>query len=881
MSRRVCVLLTGLIGVALVAPAVTAQGVGEPPLPGTQRLWVEELDTTRTPQAYVEANVSSQFILPATILWDGRIVAAEPFDHITARVVVADSDDNAQYAGEVLQNVVVGPNAFSIAWTPESLPDGTYSAKLSVVRADDMELASRTYRVRQISGSRLETSIRDLAEELQRLETHLQTADFDLSPYFAARLAIAHDYAPVAAQAYTDGSWRRAMDDAVFLRALLESIRANLSLSTGMDSPAVSPMPDVLNVSVSDGQFESGGRTAFLFGAVGGSDELASEIPALRRYGLNLLDTRIGPADTLLSQGDAGRIPQSLDTLLSAADTAGMGVTISLAPDALPSWAYDAWPALAERRAGTFPYDLTHPDVDEILARHIHTLVPAVAQHPCLVSLILADRPEMQFTGEAIRRGLISFAKHQYGDRETMNRAWGTFYLDYDEIVLDWNSTRPAYLHDLSLYQYELGTAFLAHLAETARKDAPKTLLQVNQSDRAFDSGESAFGLNRDAIAAFTDISGCSAVESLDHPYLELGFPTQSLNYTLLRSLDHAAPVYNSWDTFIAPDTMPANALGAAAYALAWEGAIAGMNASAAPLGKRDGSAQTLLGRPQRLEGYARACLDLNRLAPIVTAFQQAPPEVGILWSLSSKIYNDGEPYLESVKHAYEGCHTFGFKVAFITEEDCQNGALDSVRILVLPEAPSMTDEAFAAIDSYIARGGITIRQGKPIPYNPSGLARQDTLTTSSRTILIRGIDWPTEYLHALDAVCEMDGAPSVPRPVNASHYPLEGVKSRYTMIDDAAYLYVINLRKEPVHVGLTGPYSGGTDLISGNPVQFPVSMDPVVPLLVRLDQPLQVASDLTTEPTSDRPLGIVEPIQRQTPETTPERPVTHQEMKR
>ncbi|MCL4693116.1 MAG: hypothetical protein KJ060_11475 [Candidatus Hydrogenedentes bacterium] len=407
--------------------------------------------------------------------------------------------------------------------------------------------------------------------------------------------------------------------------------------------------------------------------------------------------------------------------------------------------------------------------------------------------------------------------------------------------------------------------------------------VQVNQSDRVFDAGESAFGLNRETVARFTDIGGCTAVQSLAHPYLALGYPTQSLNYTLLRSLDRDAPVFNTWDSFVPDENVPASFLGVAAYALAWEGAMAGLNAATAPLGKPDGSSQTLLGRPQRLEGYARACLDLNRLAPVVAAFQSAGPEVGILWSLSSKIFDEGIPYLESVKHAYEGCHTFGFSVAFVTEQDCINGALRDLRILVLPEAPSVSDEAFAVIDAYIAEGGITIRQGKPIPYNPRGLARHESLSISARTILIRGEDWPTEYLHALDAACELEGAPPVPRAINASGYPLEGVKTRFVEHDGDAFLYAINLRKEPVPVYLAGSYRSGVDMIGGNEVHFPTVMAPAEPVLLRLDPPdVALVAESDTPLDAELPLGVVEPIQQEAPKVQSIKPpVRHQEIKR
>jgi hypothetical protein len=885
MRRRFVLALqtSVIVFLGLAAPGWAFAQEGQDPA-ASLRLWVEELNTTRTPQAYLEVTVSKQFILPASVLWNGNIVAVEPFDDVTARLTVEDAQGTPKHAGEIVLDIVEGENPFALAWTLDGLEDGVYRATLEIVRAGDFSLATKTYRVRQISTSSLEALLREVEGELRLLDEHL--AGFEEAPtsHSAYRLAIVRDYLPTARQAFTDGSWRRAQDDASFLRSLIDSIRVDLTLRTVLDEPMSPPVPKIRSVTVRAGKFNSDGQDVFLFGASGEVDELVAAIPALRRYGLNLLETRVGPADTLPSRNGPDGLPPAISGLFEAAENAEMGVSVNLAPDAMASWAYDAWPALAERRAGTFPYDVTHHKVDSILERHFRSVLSNVAKRSSLVSVALADRPEMQFAGEPIRRGLIAFAKDQYGDRETMNRVWGSFYLDFDEIVMDAGLDRPAFRHDLALYQYELGTAFLARLAEFARQYAPGAPLQINLSDRVFVSGESAFSVDREAIAPIMDVSGCTAVQALNHPYLALGYPSQSLNYTLLRSLNSEAPVFNTWDSFIPAPASPAIALDRAAYALAWEGALAGMSASTAPLGRPDGNPQTLLGRPQRLEGYARACLDLNRLSPVVAAFQDAPPEVSIMWSMSSKIYSDGDPYLESVQRAYEGCHTFGFKVAFVTEDDCARGALEDTSILVIPDVPSMTDEAFTAIDAYIAGGGVTIRQGKPIPYNPRGLARHESLTTSARTLLIRGIDLPTEYLHALDAACEMEGVPSVPRAINASQYPLEGVKTRFVEYNNGAYLYAINLRKEPVTVHLTGPYSSGDDLIGGNEVRFPLTMDPSEPLLLRLhgSQPGGEAGLILDASTpEDTPLGIVEPIRDDVPEAPLKPPVRHQEIKR
>ena len=77
---------------------------------------------------------------------------------------------------------------------------------------------------------------------------------------------------------------------------------------------------------------------------------------------------------------------------------------------------------------------------------------------------------------------------------------------------------------------------------------------------------------------------------------------------------------------------------------------------------------------------------------------------------------------------------------------------------------------------------------------------------------------------------------PQIPRAVNRYGYPIEGIKTRYVEVDGTGYLYALNVRKEPTACHLVGPRQNGRDLIGGRDVGFPRVLNPLEPLLVRLD---------------------------------------------
>jgi len=267
-----------------------------------------------------------------------------------------------------------------------------------------------------------------------------------------------------------------------------------------------------------------------------------------------------------------------------------------------------------------------------------------------------------------------------------------------------------------------------------------------------------------------------------------------------------------------------------------WEAAIAGINGCALAPG-------ALWANPGALEGFCSASLDLNRVGEIVTAFQGAEAPIAVLWSMPSKIYRDGETFLNSVRHVYEGCAFFGFPIRFITESECTPAGLEDVAVLVLPEVPALADETFDAIDAYARAGGTIIRSGRPAPYTPTGGSRHDVIAQTDRTIFVRASDTPTVFLHALDATYVFGVLPTIPRIINNYGYPLEGVKSRYVEHEGQKYLYVVNLRKEPVKAYLLGGKRQGRDIIRGRDVRFPMMLDSLDPMLVRLDPPAPVGS--------------------------------------
>ncbi len=838
--------LVCIVGMLFAVPGVEAQEGGSTPSMALNTLWVLEKSYEPTLQVHLEIPERTTPAVAQQIPFSFYVHSNASYGSTYVRLTVLDEQKQVVKEGILTVDLHQGKNTCSFMLDTETLPVGVYQTVLEVDYTEEYKSAYAKARIKKVTQVSLEE---ELAQALKRLasvrESLLQTENSEtapLSPYLAVRIKIADHAAKQAQQLLDTETWRQADATISYLKATEESLAA--SSVWRLQTPELQktmPKLDLSKATLRNGNIYVDDTPVFLFGRMLASADPGT-LETLAEYGFNWAVFDLPPSDTLSSLTEVAPFQQTYDPLFRAAQDHNISLTVQLAPERLGTWALDTWPNLKDKGF----VDLAQPGVKKTYLRHLEAALPYLAQQSMVNSVSLARSPRFKFDGEVVRQNFIELVKEQHPDRQKLNRLWHAHLASYDEITI-WDEDAPAHTYpNRRAYQYDwqqfhrsLSTAFFSEITEAARHYAPDLPLHITLPDAAFDKGESRWGIDRDMLAKMMDAGSCSATTNPKDSYYAVSYPRQSVFYTLMHSLQPDKPMLNMDYDIVLNDTLDLEYSYKYVHSAIWDAVMSGLNAIALA------EDTVVFSRPETLDAFATAQLDINRLAPIIVAFQEAQPDVAILYSDASKIFDDGVPHLESAWFAYEGCSFSGYGLRFISEEQVQQGMLDSYKVLVIPDTPALMDETFEKIAAFVENNGTVARVGTPIPYNPQGGSRHRVIRNTPNTVLVRGVNLPTEYLHAMDAAIVLGSLPDIPRPVNAFGYPQEGIKTRYVVLDGQPYLYLINIRKEPVHCYLSSSMSSGRDLILGRDVTFPMVVNSLEPMLIRLDK---VSTTLETD---------------------------------
>ncbi len=728
---------------------------------------------------------------------------------------VKDVEGIGVHLGRVDFGVPKGGSACRFVWDASAVPDGAY--RLNIVLYDSIlrDMAWEDLDLSKYSWTATERLLDEARAVVASLDAHVDGAgeqERSASGTTRTRLAIASDYLERAETA-DRGNWHYASRVANHAMRMADSIRARLTFDVPERATGGEVTAPSAPIVIRDGGLYAGERPVFLAGLRGGSDAKRT-LETVVRYGLDLV-----VFDSPLDPGAAS--PEALHSLwdgpLKSAQSLGVNALF------VATGAEAGIDADSQRTGSKF------------VRESIVSLAAYLSGHPSAVGLAIASDPRFGAPADEVEQAFRDYVMGVYDDRHAMNRSWLSRYMSFDEIRIAPEYDHGAYQADWQRFQRGRLTAEMMAIRDEVAAAVPGLPLYVLYGGNVMAAGESRNGVDQQALARAFPLGGIDAVASPRHPVYGLNYPMPTIVYALRRSLAPDVPLINIEP--LVPNGTFSDVPDPRGYTrtLLWDGAVEGVNGFALPA-PAPGHANTL-DDPAAMDGFVAAHAELNRHAGILRAFQQAPVEIGILWSEAAKVLHDGDPFLGSAMRAYEGTSFMGMKVGFVTEDRCTADTLSRLTMLVVASMPALDSKAFAEFDAYVSGGGLVIRSGTPIPYDENGQSRETVAAVSRDTLLVRGSDEPKEYLGMVDAAVARKQLPVPPRLVTRYGYPLEGVKSRHVRHEGAEYLYVVNFRRRGVQANITEGYVSGRELIGDRPVEFPMEIPPLEPMLIRLDE--------------------------------------------
>jgi Beta-galactosidase/Carbohydrate binding domain len=653
--------------------------------------------------------------------------------------------------------------------------------------------------------------------------------------------AVANRFIDFAKNAGQDGQMSRG-----WVNPQLEEVAQVLDETEKLakeNSPLFEWMPPKIGaIKYKDGTFYNDDRPFYFYG-YGHFDSVINDLPNFPALGASLIqDGRSGPS-SMEANGTLGAGARTVLDGLDRAAQYGMKVDFLLSPHYYPAWAQA--PDVPNGNIGFIKFNIYHPWARQAVSQWATVMAEHLKDKPALFSVCLANEPVYNSGGrdKYTQPMFIDFLRHRFnGNLALLNALYGTAYKSFDQAVVpacampaDVPAKRAYY--DWTCFNKKLFADWHAWMGSTLKANGLKapthTKIMVFQT---LDRDKVGWGVDPELMCHATDLAGCDAYAFLGGAY-DYDWIGHEFFYDLLHSF-RGQSVFNS-ENHLIPDGSPHNHIPLNhSRAVIWQDGLHHEGSSTiwvwqmtSEEGGGSGLGGSIYFRPANIYGAGRAMLDLNRLAPEVTAINHARPRVALLDSQPSIFWEDR--YKGTLFSIYTALTFMGEPVTFISERQLADGAVAPVDWLIAANATHILDTTPAALEAFKKKGGNILLVGK------------DSLTRDEydRPFLRKVGDYPVIEPGPDDrATAALLRAAIIPLQTPdlrqaADGQPSWGIEYRIVPMGNATLVPLINFKGETQTVKLP-KWSNHTalDLLSGETVKLnSISLEPMLPRLLRI----------------------------------------------
>ncbi len=474
-------------------------------------------------------------------------------------------------------------------------------------------------------------------------------------------------------------------------------------------------------------------KKPMFFVGYGHHERVINDVYLFRDLGMNLLQAEIGPTNVLVNSGngtdgkeyvfdDNSVGAKKARKVMEYGDKYNVGVSMIMSPHYFPTEAATKYGIGGNK--GFLKFNINAPEARNIVETYLRGLVPMIKDYKSLNNICISNEPQFHadMFPDFYAEDWHEFLRERYGNIETLNMAYGENFTDFAEVGMEADSSQPAKVYDNKVFNDLVTADWHMWMADIIHEIAPDVPLNSKIMEYTYPSSQyvldygvgyehyyEKFAINgNDASRYYLNDTREDFVKSMWYDYMTSIRPAPVFN-----SEDHVIPDYDQ--TFTKGITEEVrDFLGQDLY----QGAIHGRSMSAIwnwdrVYSKNDARYGSILERPDALSEASRIALDLNRLAYELTALQNEPRDVGIIYPDMDMVVDLSA--MSASYEVYNACVLNGKRPLFVV--DWQPEKMHDCSLIIIPKTKYMPEKMLTEIKKYIENGGKVLIFGKGLMY--------------------------------------------------------------------------------------------------------------------------------------------------------------------
>ena len=748
-----------------------------------------------------------------------------------------------------------GENSFDWTWNTGKTDERKLDLTLRVMDAKGKIIASGSQQITKQSPMVLLGEINHIQSRLNNqfgsLYNKCRAKNIPLD-YPNTTKALLEQFIPIARHdAVTGEDWRAEYAIRDLNRSLDESI---MLMQACLKDPKLAPITkryqtgklDIKGLSVIGDRKDSKGkidRGPLFFCGYGHFGQVRRDMSRWPGYGVNIIQSaEFGPAQVFTTETEV-----SLDLIKEIAksfdDAAKNNVKIDLllSPHYFPEWALKKWPQIKKGGGNFFEYCVDAQEAKALEEKFLRLVIQIFKNKPALNSFCLSNEPTFDRTagcGNTAQMWAEYLAK-VHGDVKTMNERYGTNYTRFEDVPNPGNNNYDVpQFHDYVIFNQERFANWHKWMADVIHEMAPDIPVHAKlQSWMTLQRLTVAWGTNPEMFCEFSQLAGndCGSYPGSGDSGISWG--GQSIWYDLLRSLG-GKPIFNSENHF-QPDFSTYYVAPEHYRATLWLGAVHGQAMTTAWAWEHTHDRSSciygnVMDRPGCAQAIGTTCLDLNRFAEEMTAIQNTPAPVAVLYSTASIAKT--EPFMGTMHQAYFSLCFNGVKIDFISDKQLAAGKGANYKMVVLPDAIFLPTATFQALRNLPKETRIVVLGQSPQKDSYGNALPADDV----RAIQERALTIPTNADCAKilrTELAKVGGLPEISVVDAKTGEPMREVEWLPAKLGGRTIINIVNLRSAPVEVKILakGKQIIARDLLSLGGRENVRLLKPVIPVLAEI----------------------------------------------